>query len=217
MVTRQDLSPRELAAGVARALRPLAERAGVGTEKVGDEQRAASLAALVGRLGRFVDDLEAYAGCQALAPQTLRPTAVLTRFAAAVQPLLDRRLALQVRVDDACPPCRADPRALHDALFRLVVHARDAMPEGGTVALTAGRGRLDDGSAATEFGVLDGGPGLPPELLATATLPFTTRAAEDGGDLGLAAVEGFALQSGGCLRLRSSAEGTSALLLLPSA
>ena len=217
MVTRQDLSPRELAAGVARALQSLAERAGIDTEEVGDESRSAALAALVGRLRRLVEDLEAYAGRQALVPETLPPAALLTRFTAAVQPLLDRRLALQVRVDDDCPPCRADPRALHDALFRLVVHARDAMPEGGTVALTAGRGRLDDGSAATEFGVIDGGPRIPPELLATATLPFTTRAAEHGGDLGLAAVEGFALQSGGCLRLRSSADGTSALLLLPSA
>jgi signal transduction histidine kinase len=208
----QEPSARDLGTGAAGTLRSLAEGL-LAAHGSGHEQDASSLLSLVRRLERLVEDLEACAGRQTLLAETLRPAELLKAFASAVQPLLDRRLELRLLVDDDCPPCRADAGALQDGLLHLVADARDRMPGGGTVTLTARRGRLDDGTDATEFGVLDGGRALPPALAAAAAIPSPT--GEAALPDGLAAVDGFARQSGGCLRRHSGPEGASALLLLP--
>ena len=215
MGARHELSAGEFADGMARVLAPLADGLKSCLQEAGDDD--SRLAAVVGRLRRLVDDLRACSGRQALQPGTLVPAAVLAQFASAVRPILDRRLELRVLVDEDCPPCHADGRALQDALLCLVANARDAMPDGGEVALTARLGRFDDGTRAAEFGVRDHGPGMNAELMATATLPFVTTKPGASDGLGLAVVAGFALQSGGRLRLLSGREGTSALLLLPCA
>jgi len=192
--TPQSLSARDVASHVLEALRPLA---GDLQAACADEGHGPALQGLVRRLERLVEDLQAVAGRQTLIAATLRPLDCLEAFATVVRPLLDARLALRVRVDDACRPCRADPRALNDALLRLVTHARDAMAAGGTIELVARPGRFDDGSDATEIGVGASGRAAP------------------GDALCLVAVEGFALQSGGCLHLPDGPDGASASLLLP--
>ena len=115
------------------------------------------------------------------------------------------------------------------ALVNLVVNARDAMPEGGSLTVTARPVHLftddpqPDGSVLTagdycEVTVTDTGHGIPPDILRRVTEPFfTTKALGQGSGLGLSMVEGFVHQSGGTLAIDTSPEGTAMHLLLPIA
>ncbi|MBZ4022311.1 hypothetical protein CKO11_07550 [Rhodobacter sp. TJ_12] len=115
------------------------------------------------------------------------------------------------------------------ALVNLVVNARDAMPEGGALTVTARPVHLftedpqADGTVLAagdyaEVTVADTGTGIPPEILRRVTEPFfTTKGVGQGSGLGLSMVEGFVRQSGGTLSINSSDEGTSMHLLLPIA
>ncbi|MFD2173731.1 sensor histidine kinase [Rhodobacter lacus] len=115
------------------------------------------------------------------------------------------------------------------ALVNLVVNARDAMPDGGTLRVTTRPVHLftddpqPDGSVLpagdyAEVTVADTGTGIPPEILRRVTEPFfTTKAVGQGSGLGLSMVEGFVRQSGGMLSIDSSEEGTAMHLLLPIA
>ena len=115
------------------------------------------------------------------------------------------------------------------ALVNLVVNARDAMPGGGTLTVSARPVHLftddvqPDGTLLpagdyAEVTVADTGSGIPPEILRRVTEPFfTTKAVGQGSGLGLSMVDGFARQSGGLLTIDSSPEGTAMHLLLPIA
>ncbi|SDF83179.1 Signal transduction histidine kinase [Rhodobacter capsulatus] len=115
------------------------------------------------------------------------------------------------------------------ALVNLVVNARDAMPAGGTLTVSARPVHLftddvqPDGTVLpagdyAEVTVADTGTGIPPEIIRRVTEPFfTTKAVGQGSGLGLSMVDGFARQSGGLLTIDSSSEGTAMHLLLPIA
>lgn len=115
------------------------------------------------------------------------------------------------------------------ALVNLVVNARDAMPNGGTLTVSARPVHLftddvqPDGTVLNagdyaEVTVADTGTGIPPEIIRRVTEPFfTTKAVGQGSGLGLSMVDGFARQSGGLLTIDSSPEGTAMHLLLPIA
>jgi CheY-like chemotaxis protein/anti-sigma regulatory factor (Ser/Thr protein kinase) len=123
-------------------------------------------------------------------------------------------------------PVLADANQLEMALLNLVVNARDAMPDGGTVTIdarpeyvsaTPGE-KLKPGSYV-RLSVTDTGVGMDPATLARATDPFfTTKGPGKGSGLGLSVVHGVMEQLGGRLVLRSRpGEGTTAELWLPVA
>jgi signal transduction histidine kinase/CheY-like chemotaxis protein len=122
-------------------------------------------------------------------------------------------------------PAHVDANQLELALLNLVVNARDAMPEGGRLKLSARNARVaagDDALAAGDYVCLavgDTGAGMDGATLAHATEPFfTTKGAGKGTGLGLSMVHGLAAQSGGALRLSSQpGAGTTAELWLPRA
>jgi PAS domain S-box-containing protein len=140
--------------------------------------------------------------------------------------LLQRTIGAGVMVETSFPPSlptvHADPQQLELALLNLVVNARDAMPEGGRVAIGATTEHLagDDGTAGGEYVALtvtDQGEGMDAETLARAMEPFfTTKGVGRGTGLGLSMVHGFAEQCGGKLELRSDpGKGTTAAIYLP--
>ena len=111
------------------------------------------------------------------------------------------------------------------ALLNLVVNARDAMPEGGTIVIRTERRELTAGEvgglAAGSYirtAVSDTGTGMPPEVVARAFEPFfTTKELGKGTGLGLSQVYGFITQSGGEVVIRSVAgEGTTIDIYLPA-
>ena len=118
-----------------------------------------------------------------------------------------------------------DANQLELALLNLVVNARDAMPEGGRLRLSARNAKVaagDDALAAGDYVCLavgDTGTGMDGATLAHAAEPFfTTKGAGKGTGLGLSMVHGLAAQSGGALRLSSQpGAGTTAELWLPRA
>ena len=118
----------------------------------------------------------------------------------------------------------ADQSQLELAMMNLVINARDAMPDGGTITIAVENRKLGtDDSLPLPVGeyvlvsVVDAGCGIPPELIEKVLEPFfTTKEIGKGTGLGLSMVYGFAKQSGGTLRLQSKVgKGTRAELWLP--
>ena len=118
-------------------------------------------------------------------------------------------------------PIVTDANELDSAILNLIVNARDAMPEGGTlrIATSNTQSPRDDGQAGdfVRIAFTDSGTGMTPDVLARAWEPFfTTKPAGKGTGLGLATVYGFVKQSGGNATLSSRAgEGTTVTLTLP--
>lgn len=116
----------------------------------------------------------------------------------------------------------ADRNQLELAVLNLVINARDAMPDGGAVRISASASTAapSDGIAPGAYvaiAVADEGSGMSEETLRHAVDPFfTTKAVDEGTGLGLSMVHGFAAQSGGVLKLESAVgRGTTAIILLP--
>ncbi|MDP3077410.1 ATP-binding protein, partial [Bradyrhizobium sp.] len=118
----------------------------------------------------------------------------------------------------------ADPNQLELAILNLAVNARDAMPKGGLIVITAkeetitGAPDLKDGNYVC-LSVTDNGVGMDEATRRRALEPFfTTKGVGKGTGLGLSMVHGMIQQSGGKFVLRSSkGEGTTAELWLPAA
>jgi PAS domain S-box-containing protein len=164
--------------------------------------------------------------------QELRPAPVdLAALIANLRPLLERSAGPTVRVElklpEGLPPALVDANQLELALLNLTVNARDAMPDGGTITISAAA--VEAPSATAPAGVLPGryvklrladtGVGMDAPTLARATEPFfTTKGVGRGSGLGLSMVQGLAQQSGGGLRLDSTpGRGTRAEVWLPRA
>ncbi len=120
----------------------------------------------------------------------------------------------------------ADQAQLELALLNLIINARDAMPNGGTVTIVADNrhvAEMEDGGVApgdyVRLAVCDTGTGISPDDLEKVMDPFfTTKAVGKGTGLGLSMVYGFAKQSDGAFRIDSAlGEGTRAELWLPRA
>jgi PAS domain S-box-containing protein len=147
-----------------------------------------------------------------------------------MQPFIQRSIGpgirVSVRIPANLPAVRTDPNQLEAALLNLAVNARDAMPEGGAIIISARKLRTsrthDLPVASGEYiclSVVDTGVGMNDETLAKATEPFfTTKGVGKGTGLGLSMVHGLANQSGGAMRIESTLdEGTSIELWLPTA
>lgn len=129
--------------------------------------------------------------------------------------LLDRSIGpivnIETRFPDRLPPVLTDPNQLESALLNLAVNARDAMPEGGTIAMAAREEALGEGNQIglprgryVCLSVIDTGRGMDKETLSHAAEPFfTTKGVGKGTGLGLSMVHGLAEQSGGKLCIAS--------------
>ncbi|QQR39531.1 hybrid sensor histidine kinase/response regulator [Devosia rhizoryzae] len=141
--------------------------------------------------------------------------------------LLSRTLGptilIETRFPVALPKVLADPSQLDSALLNLAVNARDAMPEGGPLIISAREVVVGNDQPDLKPGryvclaVEDRGEGMDAETLARATDPFfTTKGVGKGTGLGLPMVQGIAQQSGGKFLLKSQVgAGTTAEIWLP--
>jgi PAS domain S-box-containing protein len=162
--------------------------------------------------------------------QELRPEAV--DVAVLVQEMLDmlaRTLGSTVRITTdfslAPSPVLVDANQLELAMLNLAVNARDAMPGGGELVISARNETVAAGHPKlaprdyVRLTIKDCGSGMSPETLLRATEPFfTTKGTGKGTGLGLPMVHGLAAQSGGQFVLESTeGVGTTAELWLPAA
>jgi CheY-like chemotaxis protein len=137
---------------------------------------------------------------------------------------LNVNIELLIDVPRTTWPVRADKSELELALVNLAVNARDAMPDGGNLTISAENvelraGEIPGGSTgeAVALTVADTGSGIPAELLSRVVEPFfTTKDPDKGTGLGLTQVYGFARQSGGNVQIASEVgSGTKVTIYLP--
>ncbi|GAB5446573.1 sensor histidine kinase [Gymnodinialimonas sp.] len=141
--------------------------------------------------------------------------------------LLPVSIELNHRMTETPTYVLADANGLHSALLNLILNANDAMDGRGaiTVAVDVVQGPANEAGnrpAATTrnahlcFSVADDGPGMSEEVESRAVEPFfTTKPVGKGSGLGLPMAMGFAEQSGGAMRIRTSPDGTTVALHLP--
>jgi signal transduction histidine kinase len=131
-----------------------------------------------------------------------------------VQKAVGRGIELVADVEAGLPNIAVDPSQLELALLNLVFNARDAMPGGGRVTVSARRA----GAERVIVAVADTGAGMDAQTLRRALEPyFTTKAIGVGSGLGLAQVRGFAVECGGSVQLHSApGEGTRVEMSLPA-
>jgi PAS domain S-box-containing protein len=154
----------------------------------------------------------------------------LPDLVAGMRELLERSIgpsvAIRTAFTPALSPIRTDPNQLESAVLNLAVNARDAMPRGGTITISADEASIGPGHASelpsgryVRLCVADTGVGMDEATVGRATEPFfTTKDVGRGAGLGLSMVHGLAEQSGGRLRLQSRpGEGTKVTLWLPAA
>jgi signal transduction histidine kinase/CheY-like chemotaxis protein len=167
------------------------------------------------RAATLVQRLLAFARRQDLQPRAVNIGALLDGMTDLVRRSLDP--AIEVRIEHAAelPPARVDPNQLELAILNLAINARDAMPRGGLLRISAEA----EAGGFVVIRVEDNGVGMDPQTLARAVEPFfSTKGVGKGTGLGLSMVHGLAAQLGGKLDLRSaSGEGTTANIWLPVA
>jgi two-component system NtrC family sensor kinase len=161
--------------------------------------------------------------------QTLQPTVIdLAAWLSELKEMLSRSLRGDIEVRLLVPrrPCfvKIDASELELALLNLAFNARDAMPSGGVLSITAKpitlRGKVGEEGLSGPFvaiRVADSGQGIPAEILPRVFEPFfTTKEVGKGTGLGLSQVYGFAKQSGGAANITSTPRrGTAITLFLP--
>ncbi|HEX7491944.1 MAG TPA: ATP-binding protein [Candidatus Limnocylindrales bacterium] len=128
--------------------------------------------------------------------------------------LIGEDIQLVVRVDPSLGMTMADRAQLEQVVVNLAVNARDAMPDGGTLAITTANTDLDASAAGAHIRstagsyvtlvVTDTGVGMTPEVIEHAFEPFfTTKERTKGTGLGLSTVIGIVEQSGGFIEVKS--------------
>lgn len=159
--------------------------------------------------------------------QELKPVAVnVPNLLNGMKDLLQRSLDPAVRIETqfpaALPPALVDANQLELAILNLAVNARDAMPNGGAIVVSAQERTVPHEPESQRYlcvAITDTGTGMDEKTLAHAMEPFfTTKGVGKGTGLGLPMVHGMAQQSGGKLVLKSElGVGTTAELWLPVA
>ncbi|MGG5818482.1 ATP-binding protein [Falsiroseomonas sp. HW251] len=203
----------------------LAERDAADPEAV--RRRMQALGGAVARGAAITHRLLAFARRDAPKVEPLDPGALLQGAAEILAPALGARIPVAVEAAPGLPALLGDPAQLQTALINLATNARDAMPTGGRLTLSATAEALPAGGgpAALRPGryirvsVADTGTGMDEATLARVTEPFfTTKPLGKGTGLGLSMAKSMAEGAGGGLSIDSApGRGTTVSLWLPEA
>ncbi len=165
-----------------------------------------------------------FARRQPINPETVCPARTIAAFRNVLESSVPSSISLTLDIPDSISAIGVDVAEFELALVNLVVNARDAMPEGGTIKLSARNVTLNgdetDDQVAGDFVALtltDTGTGIPEEVRAKVFEPFfTTKTPDKGTGLGLSQVYGFVRQSRGGISIASDVgRGTAVTLYLP--
>ena len=176
------------------------------------------------RAAALVGQLLAFSRKQTLKPERIDLSEALSDLTHLLNRLVGERVRLRLSHGADLGPIRADKRQLEQVIMNLVVNARDAMPEGGTIAIETEALHLRDELRrdrailpAGDYAVIrvrDSGCGIAPERMAKIFEPFfTTKRVGEGTGLGLSTAYGIVKQSGGYIFV-DSAEGEGSLFHL---
>ena len=166
------------------------------------------------RASDLTRQLLAFARRQMLQTEDVDLRDVVGGMNALLRRMLGEEITLVTRFGDEPAIVRADPTQVEQVVENLAENARDAMPDGGTLAINVSV----DGTHAV-LSVADTGIGMDGETASRAFEPFfTTKAVGEGSGLGLSTVHGIVGQSGGSVSLESApARGSRFVIRLPLA
>jgi CheY-like chemotaxis protein len=160
-------------------------------------------------------------------PRALELNELIHRLSGLVTRTLGEGIEIKQKLQPELWRISSDAEQIESALLNLLVNARDAMPDGGTVTIrtfnaTVDKDKTPQGAELvpgdyTVLLVADTGVGMPPEVLQRAREAFfTTKASGKGTGLGLSTIHDFAKRSGGDLVIESSpGKGTRMHIYLP--
>jgi PAS domain S-box-containing protein len=160
---------------------------------------------------------------------TLLPADLFEELRKMMAETFPKAISVRTRLPAGVWNVSGDPTQLHQVLLNLCVNARDAMPDGGSLTLSARNLEVDDKLAAGQPGVQPGiyvaleisdtGSGIPPSVLGRIFDPFfTTKEIGKGTGLGLSTSLAIVKNHGGFITVESFTNiGTTFRVHLPAA
>ena len=206
---------------------------GILAEAVADKPELAAVTKLIDeaadRGANLTKHLLAFARKQPLQPREIDVNALVLETAKLLHPTLGEHIQITPLLAEDAWTAMVDPNQLSTAILNLALNARDAMPNGGKLALETSNIYLDEAYAAMHsevtvgnhvmVAVSDTGTGIAAADLERVFDPFfTTKEIGKGTGLGLSMVFGFVKQSGGHIKIYSEqGHGTTVKIYLPRA
>jgi len=171
--------------------------------------------------------LLAFSRKKSLAPEFLNVEDSITKFAKLFKNILGDKIKLSINIQDRLPDILVDSAQFESSLLNVIINARNAMPEGGLINVSAELNQYphvqesqntdtDISDQSVCISITDTGIGMTDEVRIHATEPFFTTSKNEGTGLGLSMVYGFMRQSRGELTIDSSpAQGTCIKMQFP--
>jgi PAS domain S-box-containing protein len=179
------------------------------------------------RAASLTQGLLAFSRKQVISPKVLDLNALIAAQTEMLKRLIPENIELRFMPGDALGRVRVDPGQVEQIVMNLVINARDATPNGGTILLETSNAELDQKDCGLQhpaqsgryvmIAVSDSGCGMSAETQAHIFEPFfTTKEQGKGTGLGLAIVFGIVKQSGGYIFLHSEPDhGSTFKIYLP--
>lgn len=161
---------------------------------------------------KLVRKLMAFSRKQVINPELINVNALIRELHGLLDRVLDKRIDVVFHLDPNTGNISADPTQIEQVMMNLIINARDAMPQGGTLTIETGNVKIPRETAHTQLTddfvvirIRDTGIGMTPEVQARIFDPFYTTKEESGGTgLGLATVYGIVNQNGGRIDVDSA-------------
>jgi PAS domain S-box-containing protein len=178
------------------------------------------------RAATLTDQLLSFGRRQMLSPQLMDLAALVADLEPGLRARLGDTATLEVKCAANLPPIHADRPRLIQAVRHLVDNARDAMPAGGTITITADLVEinadleahwpfLESGSRFVRLRVVDTGDGIEVGVIPHIFEPFfTTKGRGRGSGMGLPSVYGIVKQSRGYVFVEDTGPGGTCLTIL---
>lgn len=189
---------------------------------VAESAQAAAMGRAITSGEQLMRKLLAFSRRQPLKPEVVRLPERLPAVIELLRTALDSRVRVRAQIEPDLPSVKLDMAEFELAMLNLGVNAKDAMPKGGELTLTASRAQGADaerlGREGVSIAVRDTGHGIAPDILDRVMEPFfTTKPEGRGTGLGLSQVYGLCAQSGGFARIESAqGQGTTVTMVLPA-
>jgi PAS domain S-box-containing protein len=181
------------------------------------------------RAAQLTRQLLAFSRKQVLAPVTINLNGLVTDMEKMMRRLIREDIELSLTLEPNLRPVKVDPGQMTQVLMNLLVNARDAMPQGGRIAIRTANIELTEAHARRrpeirpgpyiQLEISDTGCGIDDAIKSHIFEPFfTTKELGRGTGLGLATVYGIIKQSDGYIYLDSTVgRGTTFTIYLPQA
>jgi signal transduction histidine kinase/ActR/RegA family two-component response regulator len=178
------------------------------------------------RASSLTRQLLAFSRKQVIEPQAIDLNSVVTNLQKMLKVLVGERYELSFAPDAKTARVLADPGQIEQVVLNLVINARDAMPEGGSIEISTAETKVNQ-RAAAEHGVAmgryirlaikDTGCGMDADTLSRIFQPFfTTKEVGKGTGLGLSIVYNAVKQSGGFIDVTSApGQGSTFFIHIP--